>query len=335
MPKKRRIISNDDGWIMSNMTDPVTPETIKEMTDFIRRIRARMDEAGAERGRHLDLLVRVPPTLSDSARIGLDVERWIKEGAVDLVAAGGGFIPFEQPIREFVVAAEGTDCQILGSFEALRWMLDEEALRALAARFWDAGVDGFYLFNYFSTPNEWKRRVLGEMVDRERLPRLSKRYELDHTDRIASKDAHVGAFRYAIPHAQLPVLLEETLPDGGSVLLMDIADDAGAAGSAKLGLGVDDIADEDEIDIRVNGESLAWDSRHVSNDGWGYHVFDGDVYHATMSIETVEGTLIEFDVPTSALRKGINEVTVRLIKGATPRLRPAMLKEGRLSINYA
>ncbi len=304
------------------------------MTDFIQRIRARMDEVGAERGRHLDLLVRVPPTLYDSARIGLDVERWIKEGLVDMVAAGGGFIPFEQPIRQFVAATEGTDCQILGSFEALRWALDEEVLRALAARFWDAGVDGFYLFNYFNTPNEWKRRVLGEIVNRERLPRLNKRYELDHTDRVESKHAHVGAFRYAIPLAQLPVFLEETLPDGGSVLQMDVADDASAASSVKLGLGFGNIADDDELDVSVNGDILAWDARRVSTDGWGYHVFDGDVYHTTLSIETVEGTLIEFDVPPSVLRKGINEVTVRIIKGWSPRLNPVILKEVRLSINY-
>ena len=29
--KDRKIISNDDGWIMSNMTSTVTPETIKEL----------------------------------------------------------------------------------------------------------------------------------------------------------------------------------------------------------------------------------------------------------------------------------------------------------------
>ena len=29
--KDKKIISNDDGWIMSNMTSPVTPQTIKEL----------------------------------------------------------------------------------------------------------------------------------------------------------------------------------------------------------------------------------------------------------------------------------------------------------------
>ncbi len=310
------------------------------MTDFIRRIRRRMDQVGAERGRHLDLLVRVPPTLYDSARIGLDVRTWIKEGLVDIVAAGGGFMPFEMPVREFVEAAQGTDCQIYGSLEALRWALDEEVLRALAARFWEAGVDGLYLFNYFNTPNEWKRRVLGEAVDRQRLSRLDKRYELDHADRIESKESHVGAFRYAIPRASLPVFMEETAPEGGAVLTLEVADDVEAAqaeGALKgcvLGLGFKDFGAEDVLEVRFNGQALEWEAHRRSEEGWSYSLFDGEIYHTTMAAETVPGTLIQLDLPSPPVRKGANELQVRLVKGDTPRFKPVVLAEVRLEIKY-
>jgi hypothetical protein len=312
------------------------------MTDFIRGIRERMDEVGQQRGKRLDLLVRVPPTLYDSKRIGLDVETWIDEGLVDIVAAGGGFMPFDQPIREFVEAAENSDCQILGSLEALRWALDEELLYAIAARHWEAGVDGFYLFNYFNTPNEWKKRVLGHLVDRQKLPRLNKRYELDSSDRINGKDYHVGAFRYANPWASLPVFMEETRADGGSALVLDIADDVEAArtdGSLKactLSLGFDNINDDDELDVRLNGQTLPWDGRQVSTDGWGYTLFDGVIYHTTMSEQRVEGTLITFVVTGLSFRKGENELIVRLIKGKGPHphTKPVTLKEVRLAIEY-
>ena len=309
------------------------------MTDFIRRIRQRMDEVGEEKGKHLDLLVRVPPTLYDSKRIGLDVETWITEGLVDIVAAGGGFMPFEQPIREFVEVAEGTDCLIYGSFEALRWALDEELLYALSARFWDAGVDGFYLFNYFNAPNEWKRRVLGNMVDREKLARLNKRYELDHSDR-SGKEYHSGAFRYALPWASLPVFMEETQPGGGSSLTLDIADDVEAAkadGGLKsciLDLGFDNLNEDDELDVRINGEPAAWASMERSEDGWGYTAFDGEIYHTTMSERRVEGTVIRFDVTGLPIRKGENELLVRLIKGAGPHFEAVRLTEVRLHIVY-
>ena len=311
------------------------------MTDFVRRIRRRLDEVGEKRGRHLDLLVRVPPTLYDARRIGLDVETWISEGLVDIVAAGGGFMPFEQPVREFVEVAEGTDCLIYGSLEALRWALDEEVLYALAARFWDAGVDGFYLFNYFNTPNEWKKRVLGNMVDRQKLPRLNKRYELDHSDRVGSKEHHVGAFRYALPWASLPVFMEETEPGGGAVLTLDIADDVtaarseGALESCTLSLGFNHFAEGDALDLRINGEPIPWDMRRVSDAGWGHAVFDGEVYHTTMQEERVEGTLIQFDVSARSIAKGGNELVVRLVKGEGPHFEPVFLKEVRLEIAFA
>ena len=310
------------------------------MTDFIRRIRQRLDEVGAEHGRHLDLLMRVTPTLYDCTRIGLDVRKWIGDGLVDIVAAGGGFIPFEMPIREFVEAAEGTDCQIYSSLEALHWALDVEVLRALAARFWAAGVDGIYLFNYFNTPKAWKRQVLGELINREDLPHLNKRYELDHTDRVASKDAHVGAFRYAIPHASLPVFMEETLPGGGSALTLDIADDVeraraeGTLARCVFGLGFDNFGKADALDVQLNGQVLPWESIRISGDGWSYLVFDGKIYHNTMSPEAVPGTRIEFDISAPPLKSGINELTVCFIKGDAPHLKTAVLKEVRLEIEY-
>ena len=334
------------------------------MTDLIRRIRQRMDEVGEERGRKLDLLVRVPPTLYDSKRGGLDVEAWIEEGLVDVVVAGGGFMPFEMPIQEFLAAAAGTDCQVYGSLEALRWSVDEEVLRALATRFWDAGVDGIYLFNYFSTPNKWKRQVLGEMVDKDRLPSLSKRYELDHGDRVAGKGGHHGAFSTALPRASLPIFMEETLDGGGPVLTLEIADDVDAAGAdgsldtCTLGLGFSEFGDLDELDVVLNGESLPWDTRQVSYDGWD-HVEFGDrmKWRGATVVSTPDsplstnllrkftpGTLIRFEVSPPHLRKGANELAVRLIKGPhrhgprgdTPRFRskPVVLKEVRVAIRY-
>ena len=236
-------------------------------TDLVRRIRQRMDEVGDERGKHLDLLVRVPPTLADSRRIGLDVEAWMKDGLVSIVVAGGGFIPFEMPIREFVEAAEGTGCQVYGCFEALRPLLDENALRALAARYWSAGVSGLYLFNYFNLSNDWKRNVPGKLADAKALARLDKRYELDHTDRHGPASQIGHAFRYAIPAAQLPVTLHETHADRGLVLEMDVADDLeaaasqGALGRCTLRLGFDSLESGDELQVGVNGSPLTWRRR--------------------------------------------------------------------------
>ena len=90
------------------------------MTDLVRRVRKRLDEVGAERGRHLKLAVRVAPTLANAARMGLDVPKWMTDGLVDTVIAGVGWIPFEMPIAEFVEEARGTGCAVYGCLEGLR-----------------------------------------------------------------------------------------------------------------------------------------------------------------------------------------------------------------------
>ena len=74
------------------------------MTDLVRRVRRRMDEIGLQRGKGLDLMVRVPATIERCEGLGLDILKWIDEGLVDIVVAGGGFIPFEMPMEQFVEA---------------------------------------------------------------------------------------------------------------------------------------------------------------------------------------------------------------------------------------
>ena len=76
------------------------------MTDLIREVKTRLKEVGDDRNKSLDLAVRVPPTIHDSVRTGLDVQEWISEGLVDIVIVGGGFIPFDTPVKEFVKVAE-------------------------------------------------------------------------------------------------------------------------------------------------------------------------------------------------------------------------------------
>ena len=308
------------------------------MTDFLGRIRRRLDAECSRRGRRVELLVRVPPTLPDSRRLGLDVERWIGDGLVDAVAAGGGFIPFETPIDEFVAAAEGTGCRVYGSLEALRPCLDEAALRALAARWWDAGVDGLYLFNYYGTPPEWKRRVLGEIADRDGLARRDKRYGLDRC--LLGKEGHGGAFNHAHPLVSLPVFLEETRPGGGCELTLQIADDAEAAAAdggldrCVLGLGLEGLSEGDELEVEWNGRVLPWKERRVSHDGWTVASLAGSPLDPKIGTTTEGGTLVELDAASPPARRGENHLRIRLVRGPDSPRRTVVLKEVRLDISY-
>ena len=276
------------------------------MTDLVRRVRKRLDEVGAERGRHLKLAVRVAPTLANAARMGLDVSKWMADGLVDTVVAGVGWIPFEMPIAEFVEEARGTGCAVYGCLEGLRPLVDENALRGASFRYWEAGADGIYLYNYFTLPPSWIRRTLPQLADPSRLKRMSKRYEADHADRI-QYGGHGGAFRNAVPAAQMPIALVETSTGRGPVVNIDVADDVEAAqaegtlGRCVLGVTIDNFAPDDQIDVVLNGDEFPWCA------GRETFVAGGRKW------PTLEGTVgIQFDIGSPSLRKGGNEVEIRL-----------------------
>ena len=275
------------------------------MTDLVRRVRKRLDEVGAERGRRLKLAVRVAPTLANSATMGLDVPKWMKDGLVDTVVAGVGWIPFEMPIREFVEEARGTGCAVYGCLEGLRPLVHDSALQAAAYRYWESGVDGIYLYNYFMLPPSWIKRTIPKLADPANLKHSAKRYEADHADRI-QYGGHGGAFRNAVPAAQMPVTLRETSTGRGAVVRIEVADDVAAAssegtlGRCTLGVTVDNVAPEDRFDILLNGELFAWGTgREITVSGG----------NAWPTLESEMG--IQYDIDSPPLRKGVNEVEVR------------------------
>ena len=309
------------------------------MTDLVRQTRGKLDQVGKARGRKLDLAARVPPTLADAARIGLDAAEWIRQGLVDLLIAGGGFRPFEMPIREFVEAAQGTETRIYGCLEALRPLVDEEMLRAVAARYWQAGVDGLYLFNYYSMPAAWKRDFLGQLADPEALARLDKHYALDKSGRERPTSQLGFSFSNAIPLAQLPVCLESTLSDRGAVLRLDIADDLEAAAAEAaldgcvLGLNFERLEEGDELEVTLNQMGIPWDSGRISCNAWTCGAYDPawGRYPSGTHDEPVVGHHFDAGVGCPPLRQGINELEVRLVRAISP---PLVLEDVKVSIRY-
>ena len=111
----------------------------------------------------------------------------------------GGFIPLHAPVEEFVEAAKGTDCQILGAIESLRPATEEESVNAIASRLYEGGASGLYLFNFWHKSADWKSRVLNVLTNPDQLSRATKRYEMEYMERLTPNDLHSYAFRYAVP----------------------------------------------------------------------------------------------------------------------------------------
>ena len=62
------------------------------LTDMVAAIKAAVDAAALRSGRTIELVVRVPPTVYDCHRLGIEISRWISDGLVDVVVAGEGWI---------------------------------------------------------------------------------------------------------------------------------------------------------------------------------------------------------------------------------------------------
>ena len=303
------------------------------MTDMVEKIRRRMDEIGEARGKGLDLMVRVPATIERCERLGLDIGEWVESYLVDVVVAGGGFVPFEMPIREFVNLAEGTETLIYGCLEAYRPAVDELTLRAIASRYWDAGVDGLYLFNFYSMPQEWKRRVLGDLIDRDGLRRMNKRYEPDDRSRFAPTSHLHLTFLNAIPRAQLPVTLRETSTGAGVKVAMDMPESFRNAHTT-LDLRFGGLAENDVVGVAVNGLTLS--DAPTKGDGWT-HVFyeEGwNKYPSETKTEELPGDTLSYDLAPAMLQRGMNTVEVKLVSEDPERKDDLELRQIRVEVRY-
>ena len=166
------------------------------MTDFLRKLRRRLDAIAAEKGQSIRLLARVPPSISQCEAVGFDVKTWIREELVDLLApATRGYLDMSADAASFVDLARGTDCRILGGISDLyvrhytgsfSGRASIEMMRAAAMVLWEQGVSGLHLFNYdchvsghgkpgrLLAPQE--RQILQEIGDPERIARKNKHY---------------------------------------------------------------------------------------------------------------------------------------------------------------
>ena len=313
------------------------------VTDMLWQVRQRMNAANEERDRRVELAVRVPETLADSARIGLDVAEWIAQGLVDIVIVGGGFVPFGMNIEEFVEVARGTECRVYGCIESMRPAASDEVVRGIASRIWGSGAHGLYLFNYWGKPVEWKRRVLNEIASPEKLAGQDKRYEVDHADRVMGPGQIGGAFRYGHPSIQLPVTLDQMLSNRGPLLTLPVADDVdlaaeqGTVSSCTLRLRMERFAPGDGLRLQLNGEDLPWGSASVSTESWSATTHDDSRSGAERTgwrrapwyYEDIQepATVIELQVGCPPLRHGVNEVRVTLAERDPPETAPVVLRD--------
>ena len=123
------------------------------LTEFMRRVRARVREWSARKEKGLTLMARVPGTLGGALSEGFDHEAWIAEELVDILAPmSASYLNSENEVNAHVELARNRDVLIYGALELGTYKHSPcnrlELLGAVAANALSDGADGTYLFNY-------------------------------------------------------------------------------------------------------------------------------------------------------------------------------------------
>jgi hypothetical protein len=237
---------------------PVTPAQLDILTQFQRRLQAIHRRASAARGRPLLTVARVPTTIATCRHVGIDIERWLGEGLVDVLTVGGGYLPFTEPLDELMALARtaGVPLYATISTSGMRGpdnrYSTHEAWRGAAANLWHAGVDGIVTFNLFPTEPDPRFHDLGSPGT---LAGKDKLFAIDCT-RIVEGDLVQGiAQSQALP---LPI------PADGQAAraVLPVGDDLPAAAAAgrlahlELRLHLADAGAASAVQVLLNGALL-------------------------------------------------------------------------------
>lgn len=141
---------------------PVLPighqwEHREALTDFMRQLRRSFQEIAARRGRPLLLAARIPERIEGCHFDGIDIETWIAENLLDILALGCR--SFDVDLAGYRSLTAGThiklipvyDCHHASDGYKLAKMSPDEAsnvVRGVTANWWQQGADGVQIFNF-------------------------------------------------------------------------------------------------------------------------------------------------------------------------------------------
>jgi len=287
------------------------------MTDWIRRVYEAVKKSGSNR----ELVLRVPTSIEKALSIGLDLREWVAQGIVDVLAGEEvGRTGASDPsvdFSELVAAARGSKCRV---HAAVYSHLDSdrlneatiETIRAAACNYWEQGIDGLYLAQWFS---QWPYQA----------PFYEKLRELPHPEVMATKDKYyhvpTETGRYPQPVTepgitmQLPADLNVDKPVSVSFPVSDDLqrwDGVGRIHEVLLRLRVMKVTELDRLSFKLNGIELpdallrkinqmyrmSAPRYRVNNCYW--YIFKLDREHwPVQGTNTVEVTLLERDPDVS------------------------------------
>jgi hypothetical protein len=302
-------------------------EAIKKsdiMTNLVRRIKKIIDRISEERNHPISLGALVAATPEEGLRLGLDGLKWVREELLDyIVPKQIHQFNSDLPIEEYIQAVSDSNSktQVYACLED--WPTGErrkhalEIFRGTAAHYWDIGVNGIYLYNYFcNTPHPFSgeaRHIIQEIGDPEIIKRKNKRFVMTDYGR---------GWKYGeIKHPQLPIHLTEK-----HIINFVLSDDVCAAkrdnalDKVTLRLGLHNfVIEEDKIEYNLNNYIIPLERFQTSLD------------YKNQGFQWIECDLMNDPVP----QQGVNKLQLYLKHRCTLLSNvPLSLKELEIVIQY-
>jgi hypothetical protein len=279
------------------------------MTEFVRQVRRSLNEIGKERGRPYLLAVRVPDTPAMARRSGFDTETWLREGLMDLLIVGGGYMPYSGRLKEFVDLAHQHQ---VPAYPCVNHFRGPVQMRSLASNFRALGGDGFYLFNFYGVTGKEVNPGWGAS-DASSLREVGSVETLRGRDKVYLADTgetrhYIG---YSNPESQFPVRIV-----GGRPVELVVGDDVRAAekdGSLeelRLHFTVANVDKPEHVAVQINGVTVPPDR-----------------------ITRTDDSTFEAVLTASPVRRGINEVVFAPGKNSSGRL-SSQVTGLRLTVDY-
>jgi hypothetical protein len=270
------------------------------MTELLRRVRQMSETVGCQRGRPILIAVRVPDSQGFNRDMGLDVERWLREGLVDILITTCYFRlnPWEYSValaKKHNVAfyAGLSESRVLGESRFHRQSL--ESYRARATNAWQAGTEGIYLFNYFDP----RGPLFRELGDAQQLRRKDKLYFATNRDGDPERYLANGRTYQTVPilTPSRPAVITFGKPLKISLTVgEDLAGPAATLPKVQLHCETPSLGSAERLVAKLNGQTL----------GGG---------------QVVAGW-VDYPVPPACLQRGQNQVELALAP------RPAAADDG-------
>ena len=229
------------------------------LTELLARIRKHLDKRGNERGRPIQLAVRVDESLQACKLDGFEVGKWVKQGLIDHLILGSGVIDIN--VGEFKQLSGPKKVPVypcLYGWPSKYYPIPEALATGIALNYWQQGADGIYLFNWFPhTDNNseatgpYMAGLLKQIGDPKLL--LANRRELMF---VADRGRPQRAYQYNWMNCVLP----EALPtDDALAVSFRVGADLTkqpAGLTATLQMAVDNLQPDDVVEVSLNNKPV-------------------------------------------------------------------------------